>query len=174
MEISHGIVEPHCGAKTAIFGRKTGATRVKVPPACPWAPYVKARHAAGANRLISEPDASQASTGLQGSDLSGGVPKKGSSRPGRRLHELPEGYGSWWQVVCNVRQEHAGPGGPFGLTPPPSPSPPRRIIDIQEDHGRDGGHVTSATILVLDRRAPNGSPFAVPFSQIGWNAFSKN
>src|SRR6266853_3022652 len=82
--------------------------------------------------------------------------------------------GSWWQVVCNVRQEHAGPGGPFGLTPPPSPSPPRRIIDIQEDHGRDGGHVTSATILVLDRRAPNGSPFAVPFSQTGWNAFSKN
>src|SRR6266853_2519149 len=54
--------------------------------------------------------------------------------------------GSWWQVVCNVRQEHAGPGGPFGLTPPPSPSPPRRIIDIQEDHGRDGGHVTSAPI----------------------------
>src|SRR6266446_5529560 len=76
MEISHGIVEPHCGAKTAIFGRKTVAARVKVPPACPWAPYVKARHAAGANRLISEPDASQASPGLQASDLSGGVPKK--------------------------------------------------------------------------------------------------
>src|SRR5216684_7647560 len=76
MEISHGIVKPHCGAKTAIFGRKTVAARVKVPPARPWAPYVKARHAAGANRLISEPDASQASPGLHGSDFSGGVPKK--------------------------------------------------------------------------------------------------
>jgi len=37
---------------------------------------------------------------------------------------------------------------------------------------------TLATNLVLDRRAPNGSPFAPPFalsfSAIGWKAFSKN
>src|SRR5258708_27322884 len=72
---------------------------------------------------------------------------------------LPGGYGSWGQVGRNVRQEHAGPGGPFGLTPPPSPSPPRPFIDIQEDHGRESGPFTSATILAPDRRAPNGSPF---------------
>src|SRR5258708_5435532 len=102
-----------------------------------------------------------------------GVPKR-SSPPGRRLPPFPEATAPGGEGDPTARQKMLGPGGPLGLTPPPSPSPPRRIIDIQEDHGRDSGHVTSATILVLDRRAPNGSPFAVPFSQIGWNAFSKN
>jgi len=99
MEISHGIVEPHCGAKTAIFGRKTVAARVKVPPACPWAPYVKARHAAGANRLISEPDASQASPGVQGSDFSGGVPKKAApdlEDVSRSFQEATARGGKWF------------------------------------------------------------------------------
>jgi hypothetical protein len=37
---------------------------------------VKARHAAGANRLISEPDASQASPGASGKRFQWRVPKK--------------------------------------------------------------------------------------------------
>jgi hypothetical protein len=36
-----------------------------------------------------------------------------------------------------------------------------------------GGHSTSALISALDCAA-NGSPFALPFPQIGWKAFSKN
>ena len=37
---------------------------------------------------------------------------------------------------------------------------------------RAGTHVGSAPRA--RPRSPNGSPFALPFSQIGWNAFSKN
>ncbi len=37
-----------------------------------------------------------------------------------------------------------------------------------------GGHVVSTTIHLLDCGAPNGSPFALPFSEFGWRAFSKN
>jgi hypothetical protein len=40
------------------------------------------------------------------------------------------------------------------------------------DWGR-GGHVTSASIPAHACGA-NGSPFALPFSEIGWKAFSKN
>jgi hypothetical protein len=32
----------------------------------------------------------------------------------------------------------------------------------------------STTIHLLDCGAPNGSPFALPFSEFGWRAFSKN
>jgi len=94
MEISHGIVEPHCGAKTAIFGRKTVAARVKVPPACPWAPYVKARHAAGANRLISEPDASRPPQGFREAISAAGFPKR-QLPTWKTPPPLPGGYGSW-------------------------------------------------------------------------------
>jgi hypothetical protein len=39
---------------------------------------------------------------------------------------------------------------------------------------RAGTSRLSAVILVLDGRAPNGSPFALPLSEFGWRAFSKN
>jgi hypothetical protein len=48
------------------------------------------------------------------------------------------------------------------------------MIDIQDDHGRGGGGpATLATVRVLDCE-PQRSSLALPFSEIGWNAFSKN
>jgi len=38
---------------------------------------------------------------------------------------------------------------------------------------RGGGPATLATVRVLDCE-PQRVPFALPFSEIGWNAFSKN
>ena len=37
-----------------------------------------------------------------------------------------------------------------------------------------GRALTSAALPVLDRRAPNGFPFALPFSEFRWKAISKN
>jgi hypothetical protein len=48
------------------------------------------------------------------------------------------------------------------------------MIDIQDDHGRGGGGpATLATVRVLDCE-PQRSSLALPFSEIGWNEFSKN
>jgi hypothetical protein len=47
------------------------------------------------------------------------------------------------------------------------------MIDIEDDRGR-GGDATLATVRVLGCGSPTGPLFALPFSEIGWNAFSKN
>ena len=72
-------------------------------------------NAAGASRLISEPDASQASPGLQGSDFSGGVPRDQLNKVRAMLGQQAVGIaqiaketGLTRQTVYRIKDDPAG------------------------------------------------------------------
>jgi hypothetical protein len=89
---------------------------------------------------------------------------------GAVLHHAPPAHrqanGCMVRVVPAGHTTHRDPS-----TPPRSAKASGRI-DIQDDHGRGGGHGHVGNARRARLLDPNGCPLALPFSEIGWNAFS--